>query len=123
MPLFKLIVFLDPVVGRDAEFNEWYNHQRVPDALSQDGFLNGQRFTTGPKFMENEAPCGYAAIYEIEAESLEGALATASDGTARFPISDAVDLKTARAYPLTPLGPVFHSRDEALAHATATAKV
>ncbi|WP_354698521.1 hypothetical protein DSM112329_04203 [Paraconexibacter sp. AEG42_29] len=67
--------------------------------------------------MERDAPCRYAAFYELEAESLEVALANANEGMGRFFISDAVDLATAHAYPLTPLGPLFNSSDEARAHA------
>jgi hypothetical protein len=123
MPLFKLIVFLDPVEGRDDEFNEWYDNQHVPDALSIPCFRSGQRFKTGPTYMDRDAPCQYAALYEIEADSLDEALEAASDGTARFPVSDGVDLASAHAYPLTPLGPVFHSTEEARAHAHAAARV
>ena len=115
MPMFKLAVFLNPVEDRDAEFNTWYDEHHVPDAMTLPGWKTAQRFKAGPHYMGRDAPGKYMALYDIEAESLEKALEVASEGTARFHVSDAVDIASAHAVPLTPISPVYHSSEEAKA--------
>lgn len=106
MAIFNLIVFMGPVEGKEDEFNKWYDEDHVPHALGLTGFKSGRRFRTGPDYMGRQAPAGYAALYEIEADSIEAALDIATEGTTSSYISDAVDLNGAYAIPLTPLGPV-----------------
>jgi hypothetical protein len=113
VPQFKLIVFSDPLPGRDDEYNDWYDNTHLADALTLPGFKSAQRFKTGD--MDRDAPCRYAAIYEVEAASLDEAVATARSAE-RFPMTDAIDLSTAYPIPLTPLGPVRY-RDAAPAPA------
>ena len=61
-----LIVFVDVDVEHDAEFNEWYNQEHLPERLSAPGFLDGARYEAlkgGPR---------YLAVYELEsAETLQ----------------------------------------------------
>ena len=109
MATFNLIVFMGPVEGKEDEFNKWYDEEHVPHALSLPGFKTARRFGAGPEYMGRKAPCPYAALYEIEADSLDQALAVATEGTASSYISDAVDLGSAYAVPLTPLGPIRFS--------------
>lgn len=113
MPSYNLAVFLNAVEGKEEEFNKWYEVHHVPDALSLPGMKNGQRFKTGPAYMGQSAPCKYMAFYEIDAPSLEEAIATFTDGTAKFYVSDAVDLTSVHAYPLTPITEKFLSSEDA----------
>ena len=115
MQQFKLATFLDPVEGRDEEFNAWYDKQHIPDALSLPGMKSAQRFETGPRFMGRGAPCRYLVIYTIEALSMEKALEVFTHGTAEFYVSDAADLSSIHSFPLTPLGPMYTSSEEARA--------
>jgi hypothetical protein len=109
MSEFKIIAFLNPVEGRDAEFNEWYDKEHMPHALSVGGFSSGQRFRTGPTLV-GDAPCKYAAIYDVEGDSLQDALdATGYAGSLRLPTSDAVDQSSAVAWALTPIGPLVYA--------------
>ena len=61
-----LIVFVDVDAEHDAEFNEWYNQEHLPERLSAPGFLDGARYEAvkgGPR---------YLAVYELEsAETLQ----------------------------------------------------
>lgn len=100
MPLFKLIVFSNPVKGKEDEYNDWYNNVHLNDALTLPGFKSAQRFKTDR--MDRDAPCGFAAIYDIEAESIEDAIASARSAE-KFQTTDAIDLTTAYAIPLVPI--------------------
>ncbi len=61
-----LMVFVDIDTDQDADFNDWYNQEHVPDLLSLPGFLDGARYEAvkgGPR---------YLACYELEtAEALK----------------------------------------------------
>ena len=51
-------VGVDP--EHDAEFNDWYNQEHVPDMLKMPGYLNAGRYEAlkgGPR---------YLAVYELE---------------------------------------------------------
>lgn len=100
MTLFKLIVFSDCIEGREDEYNDWYNGIHLNDALTLPGFKSAQRFRTGR--MDRDAPCGFAAIYDIEAESIEDAISSARSAE-KFKTTDAIDLTTAYAIPLIPI--------------------
>ena len=55
-----LIVFTDVDIEHDAEFNQWYNQEHLPERLSAPGFLDGARYEAlkgGPR---------YLAVYELE---------------------------------------------------------
>jgi hypothetical protein len=42
--VYSMIVLSNPVAGADKAYNEWYDHQHVPDVLKIPGFVSGQRF-------------------------------------------------------------------------------
>jgi len=55
-----LMVFTDIDTEQDADFNNWYNQEHVPDLLALPGFLNAARYEAargGPR---------YLACYELE---------------------------------------------------------
>ncbi len=116
MPAFKLLVFTNPVEGRDDEYNDWYDNQHVPDTMTFDGWKSAQRFKTGPRYLGRDAPARYVAIYEIEADSIEEVLRASDEGTADTFITDALDLESAWAIPLTPIGPLVRRDDRAADH-------
>lgn len=41
---YELIVLSNAVAGRDAEYNEWYEHTHLPDVLRNPGFVSAERF-------------------------------------------------------------------------------
>jgi len=61
-----LIVFSNPVAGREDEYDDWYSHRHLGDVLPLPGFRSAQRF----KLAQNEpaAPWKCLAIYEFEAD-------------------------------------------------------
>jgi hypothetical protein len=92
MGKYRLIVFTEPVAGREAEFNDWYNNQHLSDVVAVPGFVAGQRFRL-------VQPCGgefkqrYLAIYEIESEDYAGAVQEMMSraGTPAMVVSEALD--------------------------------
>src|SRR5262245_37960325 len=41
---FMNFVFANPMPGKDAEFDDWYGNQHVPDLLEHPGYYAAQRF-------------------------------------------------------------------------------
>jgi hypothetical protein len=41
---YQLLVFSNPVAGKEDEYNKWYDGQHLADVVSIPGFVNGQRF-------------------------------------------------------------------------------
>jgi hypothetical protein len=62
--------------SRDQEFNEWYNNTHLPDLLKLPGVLQAQRY-------KNDNPAEgqsmYLAIYNLEVDDIEAALAGADE--------------------------------------------
>src|SRR5260370_303097 len=53
---------VDPEV--EAEFNEWYDKEHVPERLAVPGFLSGLRYTAA------EGEPKYLALYELDDENV-----------------------------------------------------
>jgi hypothetical protein len=87
------IALTNPVEGREQEFNEWYDNQHVPDVLSLPGCVSAQRLKLSDVQIPNRpCPYRYLAIYEVEADAVEAAIATIVErgGTPAMPRSDAL---------------------------------
>lgn len=99
MKRHALIVFSNPVPGRESEFNEWYSQRHIQDVLEVPGFLSAQRFRLAQD--DANAHWQYLAIYEFEAELPEGVLAELFNraGSARMVLSDAMDMQHYSATP------------------------
>jgi hypothetical protein len=91
MSRFTLVVFSNPVEGREDEYNDWYNNQHLGDVVGVPGFRSAQRFRTFSK-MVGEFSHKYLALYEMEADSPEAAAAanTALTSTEMY-VSPALD--------------------------------
>jgi hypothetical protein len=87
------VVFTNPVEGKDASYNDWYDNRHLPDVLDVPGFVSAQRFRlSDTQRAAGPFPWHYLALYEIETEDLKQTLATlgARSGTAAMVISDAL---------------------------------
>jgi hypothetical protein len=65
-------VFSDPLAGREAEFEHWYETNHVADCLRRiEGYAAGQRFGLDPEIPGGQpAPWRHLALYELDTESL-----------------------------------------------------
>ncbi len=90
MSVYRFMVITNPVPGQEAQYNDWYDRQHIPDVLRVPGFVAAQRFRV---VGESALPGQYVAIYELETDDPAAALAelTARAGQPAMPLSDALD--------------------------------
>jgi hypothetical protein len=70
---YQLLVFSNPVAGREDEYNKWYDGQHLADVVSIPGFVNGQRFVaTDTQLRKGGAmpPKKYVVVYTIVTDAL-----------------------------------------------------
>lgn len=72
-----LLVFSNPVDGREEEYDAWYTEHHLDEILAIDGFRLAQRFRlAGDARMVQDtpdAPYRHLALYEVEDGALERA--------------------------------------------------
>jgi hypothetical protein len=106
MAKYTFVVMTNSTAGKDAEFNEWYNKQHIPDVLNVPGFVCAQRFKLADAQMSRDTgKHKYLALYEIETDDLPGVLKEmrARGGTDDMIMSDAIDIKDVGAFIFTPV--------------------
>lgn len=86
MAKYVMVVESQPVEGRDAEYNAWYDSEHFQDVLDLPGVQSGRRFDLAMGLM-GEPGLPYLAIYEIETDDI-GLVAAelgkrSADGTMR----------------------------------------
>ena len=95
---YWFLVFSNPVAGREAAYNHWYDNRHLQDLLRVPGIVSARRFKVSDVQLNpgDEPPGSYLALYEIEADSPEKAFAEirARTGTEAMPLSDAIDLQS-----------------------------
>jgi hypothetical protein len=91
MARFAFFVLSNPVAGREAEYNEWYDTTHLPDVLKVPGIVAAQRF----RALEDQTnlPQRYLAYYEMETDNPLSVMEElkARAGTAVMPLSTAMD--------------------------------
>jgi hypothetical protein len=89
MTAYIQTVVTAPVVGREDEFNRWYDDSHLPEVLQVPGFVAGRRYAlTGPGSADGSR---FLAIYEIETEDLAATLAALGAAAPTMTVSDAMD--------------------------------
>lgn len=88
MAEYEMIVLSNPVEGRDAEFNRWYDQQHLKDVIAVPGVTSARRF-------QAVLPGGwkYAAVYRLDCDDPAAVMqeVTGRWKTERMPGSDAFD--------------------------------
>ena len=115
MAKYTFIVMSNPVEGKEAEYNDWYNTHQVPDVLNVPGFVSAQRLRLADAQMgrAQSRPHKYLALYEIETDDLAGALKElrARGGTPEIVASDAIDMKNVATFVFTPVAEKVKASD------------
>ena len=113
MAKYTFVVLTNPTSGKEAEYNEWYNKQHIPDVLNVPGFVAAQRFRLADSQMGDKNPYRYLALYEIETDDLAAALKElkARGGSDDMIMSDALDMKNLGAYIFTPVAEKVQAKD------------
>ena len=90
MGRYVYVVMTNPVEGRDAEYNAWYDEIHLKDVCSAQGVVGARRF----RLADGDSAHRYLALYEMETDDPQRDLAalTALAGTDRMRMSDALDL-------------------------------
>ncbi len=89
----SLLVFSNPVAGRESDYNQWYDDVHLAEVAALPGVASAQRFRqsqVGP-----QGTFGHLAIYELDgdpADVLAALSAGIADGSIKM--SDAIDLST-----------------------------
>jgi hypothetical protein len=116
MAKYTFVVLTNPTPGKEADYNEWYNKQHIPDVLNIPGMVCAQRFRLAEgQPGADQKTHRYLALYEIETNDLPGVfkeLAARRD-TADMVMSDAIDLKNANACVFTPVAEKVMAKDVA----------
>src|SRR5450756_1907603 len=73
MAKYRLVVLTEPVEGREAEYNTWYNEKHLQDVVAVPGFGAAQRFRL-KEICGGEFKQRYLAIYDIEADDYAAAV-------------------------------------------------
>lgn len=90
-----LLVFTDPVEGKDDEYNTWYNEVHLPEVLATDGFVRAQRFKVA-EMMPGVTDHTYVAIYELETDDPGAAMKALGEASGGFTKTDATDLRASK---------------------------
>jgi hypothetical protein len=89
LPLFTLIVATKPRLGQEAEWNRWYDHIHLAEVLALAGFVRASRLQG---IGDVQPGRGNVAMYEIEADDDDAALAALSRlQAASLTTTDALD--------------------------------
>ena len=89
MTAYIQTVVTAPVVGREDEFNRWYDDTHLPEMLQVPGFVAGRRYAlTGPIAADRPR---FLAVYEIETDDLAATLQALSAAAPTMTVSDAMD--------------------------------
>jgi hypothetical protein len=121
-----LVVFSNPADGADEEFNRWYTEVHVPDVIKLGGARCGRRYQASgvPLLPGIPEPGRYAAVYEVQADSVEQIEAIAarfagSLTTGEADISPSMDLPSVQAAWLFPVTGTIDSPERTGAASTA----
>jgi hypothetical protein len=96
-----LIALTNPVAGKEAEYNDWYNNVHLADLMKMPGVVGAKRYkiATG-QHVAAGTPWKYLATYDLECEDLNTVAqelkrrrGPTGHGTAEMAISPALDEK------------------------------
>ena len=93
MARFSLVVYSNPVEGREQEYNDWYSNRHLNDLLAIPGVISARRFKlSGTQIGEAAQPYQYLAIYDVEADDVSSFLKEMMERTTKgaIPVTTAM---------------------------------
>jgi hypothetical protein len=99
-----VIVLTEPVEGREAEFNDYYENLHLEEVLATTGWTSAQRFKLSDQ-QGMACPLPYLAVYEVEADDPKSVLAGLNATRPQRVQSDALNRKTPGAWVFSEIGP------------------
>jgi len=104
MPKHVVVVLSEPVEGREAEFNDWYENTHIQEVLETTGWKSGQRFRLSAEKGHN-CPLQFLAIYEADAENGDAVVARLDETRSKRQQSDSFDWERAAMWVFSETGP------------------
>ena len=107
MAQHRLIVFSEPIEGREDEYNKWYDEVHLREVVAIDGFVAAQRFKLSEAQFDASGagiPARYLAIYEIESENVATVLDSLMGAGDKMTMSDALNSSEAKAWSFSAIG-------------------
>lgn len=99
-----MLVFSNPVAGREDEYNEWYDNVHLREVVDIDGIQAARRYRLADSQVQPEQAHRYLAIYEVDSGNVEAAIRNLLGGRG-MQMSDALDLTTAKVAVYRSIGP------------------
>ena len=93
-----MLVFTNPLPGKEDEFNHWYTNTHMPEILATDGFVAAQRFKLGDAQQMPGQEHKYLAIYELDTDRSQEALENVAKAGPTMTMEPVIDLETARVH-------------------------
>jgi hypothetical protein len=62
------VVHTNPVAGREAEFNDWYDNRHLADVVAIPGFARARRYRLSDAQLAPLTDYTYVAVYEIDGD-------------------------------------------------------
>lgn len=88
-----LVAFSNAIPGKEAEYNEWYSKQHIPDVLQIPGFISARRYSLSDCQLPGMSfDRKYLVVYEIDANDPQPILEELSRrlGTSAMVVSEAL---------------------------------
>lgn len=104
------VVLSNPVPGREDEYNEWYTGQHLAEVTAVPGFVSAQRFRLHEGETEGAPPQKYMAIYTIESEDPQAAVARLTElvQAGEVAMSEAFSMEDMAVHLYEAITPVVH---------------
>jgi len=103
MATFTVLIFLNPIEGREGEFHEWYENTHLDEVLTTAGFTAGQRFGL-ERVVGLEMPNSHLAVYETEGDSAEEVMDRLNSTRDQRQMLDVIDASSVAIWVFSPLG-------------------
>ncbi|MET0659333.1 MAG: hypothetical protein ABW110_14380 [Steroidobacteraceae bacterium] len=102
------LAFVNPVRGREAEFNQWMDNFHLPEGLQNQGFVRVTRYKlSDAQFLPGAGRAQYLIMWEIESDDLGSTLKAALEQQMKATFSDALDAQSTVTHVYTDIsGPV-----------------
>lgn len=99
MKKYVFLAFTNPTIGREEEYNKWYDEQHLADVINVPGFVSARRFRLSPgqfQFNTKTPEHKFLALYEIETDDIVKVLKELASrvGTPEVVMTDAIDMST-----------------------------
>lgn len=113
---YTFLAFTNPVAGKEAEYNKWYDEHHLIDVINVPGFVSARRFrlaTTQFQFNTVTPAYRYLALYEIETDDVEGTLQEVVNraGGIDMVMIDAIDMNSLSSPVYEEITPLIPARD------------